>query len=231
MATPNFAVSTSSFRASQSAAPMSPSYSDNPLTQLPRVDFNFEDLRQRMNAFTAKFDAFIEKGRKRVLEERNEFRGRLGELAGTSCTSSEYSYCWSPPQLQSVVLRMLRLHFRLTTNMIVLQRTAKPQPRASAPSPPPSPHTHTSSPANPPRKQKCTLPSPPSRPAINPLPPTAPVCAPRSRQRSARSTPSASRNKPTLRKWTYSLASMGLSWGFGRRTWARGLRGVGGMML
>lgn len=62
--------------------PSAPSYSDNSLTQLPRVDFNFEDLRQRMNAFTAKFDAFIEKGRKRVLEERNEFRGRLGELSG-----------------------------------------------------------------------------------------------------------------------------------------------------
>jgi len=37
-----------------------------------------------MNAFTVKFDAFIEKGRKRVLEERNEFRGRLGELSGMS---------------------------------------------------------------------------------------------------------------------------------------------------
>jgi hypothetical protein len=46
------------------------------------VDLNFEDLRQRMSAFTAKFDAFIEKGRKRVLEERNSFRGRLGELNG-----------------------------------------------------------------------------------------------------------------------------------------------------
>ena len=41
-----------------------------------------------MAAFTAKFDAFIEKGRKRVLEERNEFRARLGELNGMSdlCT-------------------------------------------------------------------------------------------------------------------------------------------------
>lgn len=87
IAPPNFSTSTSSssFRASQNAPPMlpsAPSYSDNSLTQLPRVDFNFEDLRQRMNAFTAKFDAFIEKGRKRVLEERNEFRGRLGELSG-----------------------------------------------------------------------------------------------------------------------------------------------------
>jgi hypothetical protein len=55
----------------------------NPLTQLPNVDFNFDDLRQRMSAFTVKFDAFIERGRKRVLEERNEFREKLGELAGT----------------------------------------------------------------------------------------------------------------------------------------------------
>ena len=80
--------SSSSLRASYSSAPAplptpSPSYSsDSALTQLPRVDLNFEDLRQRMSAFTAKFDAFIEKGRKRVLEERNSFRGRLGELNG-----------------------------------------------------------------------------------------------------------------------------------------------------
>jgi hypothetical protein len=58
------------------------SYSDNPLTQLPTVDFNFEDLRKRMTDFTLKFDAFIEQGRKRVLQERNEFRARLGELNG-----------------------------------------------------------------------------------------------------------------------------------------------------
>ena len=78
-----FATSTSSFRASQSQLPPNTfSYSNSPLTQLPTVDLNFEDLRQRMAAFTAKFDAFIEKGRKRVLEERNDFRARLGELNG-----------------------------------------------------------------------------------------------------------------------------------------------------
>lgn len=58
------------------------SYSDSPLTQLPTVDFKFEELRKRMSDFTVKFDAFIEQGRKRVLEERNEFRGRLGEING-----------------------------------------------------------------------------------------------------------------------------------------------------
>lgn len=35
-----------------------------------------------MAEFTVKFDAFIEKGRKRVLEERNEFKARLSELNG-----------------------------------------------------------------------------------------------------------------------------------------------------
>lgn len=74
--------SLSASASSRAAATVSPL--PNPLTQLPNVDFNFEDLRQRMSAFTVKFDAFIERGRKRVLEERNEFRERLGELAGMS---------------------------------------------------------------------------------------------------------------------------------------------------
>lgn len=73
---------------SRAAAPLSPQ--PNPLTQLPNVDFGFEDLRQRMSAFTVKFDAFIERGRKRVLEERNEFRERLGELTGMLTPSSVY---------------------------------------------------------------------------------------------------------------------------------------------
>ncbi|KAK5217900.1 kinetochore-associated Ndc80 complex subunit spc25 [Exophiala xenobiotica] len=75
----SFSASTSSFHPSQSQNGTM-SYSDNPLTQLPTVDFNFEDLRKRMTDFTLKFDAFIEQGRKRVLQERNEFRARLGEL-------------------------------------------------------------------------------------------------------------------------------------------------------
>lgn len=68
----------------------------NPLTQLPNVDFNFDDLRQRMSAFTVKFDAFIERGRKRVLEERNEFRERLGELAGMSSFPALFCLAMSP---------------------------------------------------------------------------------------------------------------------------------------
>ena len=47
---------------------------------LPSVDFGFDDLRQRMNQFTMRFDAFIEKERKRVLEERNQFRKNISEI-------------------------------------------------------------------------------------------------------------------------------------------------------
>ena len=49
---------------------------------LPSVDFGFNDLRERMSQFTARFDEFIERGRKRVLEERNAFRMNVAELEG-----------------------------------------------------------------------------------------------------------------------------------------------------
>ncbi|OOG01210.1 hypothetical protein ASPCADRAFT_203084 [Aspergillus carbonarius ITEM 5010] len=47
---------------------------------LPSINFGFEDLRNRMAQFTARFDAFIERGRKQVLEERNQFKIGLAEL-------------------------------------------------------------------------------------------------------------------------------------------------------
>ena len=49
---------------------------------LPNINFGFEDLRSRMAQFTARFDAFIEKGRKQVLEERNQFRISVAEIEG-----------------------------------------------------------------------------------------------------------------------------------------------------
>lgn len=49
---------------------------------LPSVDFGFNDLRERMAQFTVRFDDFIAKGRKRVLEERNAFRMNVAELEG-----------------------------------------------------------------------------------------------------------------------------------------------------
>jgi hypothetical protein len=50
---------------------------------LPSIDFGFNDLRERMTQFTQRFDDFIERGRKRVLEERNAFRMNVAELEGT----------------------------------------------------------------------------------------------------------------------------------------------------
>ncbi|PKY00952.1 hypothetical protein P168DRAFT_275588 [Aspergillus campestris IBT 28561] len=47
---------------------------------LPSINFGFEDLRSRMAQFTARFDAFIERGRKQVLEERNQFKIGLVEM-------------------------------------------------------------------------------------------------------------------------------------------------------
>ena len=52
---------------------------------LPSVDFGFNELRERMAQFTVRFDEFIERGRKRVLEERNAFRMNVAELEGILC--------------------------------------------------------------------------------------------------------------------------------------------------
>lgn len=79
MAAAAFEPSLSSSQYRQTMAPVGPSVADT----LPSTDFGFDDLRDRMNKFTARFDAFIEQGRKRVLEERNQFRMNVAELQGT----------------------------------------------------------------------------------------------------------------------------------------------------
>lgn len=62
--------------------PLSSSDAPSMADSLPNVNFGFEDLRTRMSQFTAAFDRVIEQGRKRVLEERNQFRLNLAELKG-----------------------------------------------------------------------------------------------------------------------------------------------------
>jgi kinetochore protein Spc25 len=52
--------------------------------QLPSINFGFDDLRSRMNQFTTRFDSFIENGRRRVLEERNQFHMNVAEVHGRS---------------------------------------------------------------------------------------------------------------------------------------------------
>lgn len=65
------------------ASAEAPSMADS----LPSLNFGFEDLRSRMAQFTAKFDAFIEKGRKQVLQERNQFHSNLAELQSMTVSS------------------------------------------------------------------------------------------------------------------------------------------------
>ena len=67
--------STSAMRAPFSST-SAPSVADS----LPAINFGFDQLRERMAQFTTRFDDFISKGRKRVLEERNQFRINVAEL-------------------------------------------------------------------------------------------------------------------------------------------------------
>ncbi|RFU26046.1 hypothetical protein B7463_g10290, partial [Scytalidium lignicola] len=60
--------------------PLSSAYAPSMADTLPSINFGFDELRDRMAKFTVKFDAFIEQGRKRVLEERNQFRMNVAEL-------------------------------------------------------------------------------------------------------------------------------------------------------
>ncbi|KAI0181320.1 chromosome segregation protein Spc25-domain-containing protein [Hypoxylon sp. FL1284] len=66
----------SSLSGRQTMSATAPSMADS----LPSINFGFDELRDRMAKFSARFDAFIEQGRKRVLEERNQFRMNVAEL-------------------------------------------------------------------------------------------------------------------------------------------------------
>ncbi len=59
---------------------------------LPSINFGFDELRDRMAKFTARFDAFIEQGRKRVLEERNQFRMNVAELQGRPSATTPWEH-------------------------------------------------------------------------------------------------------------------------------------------
>lgn len=70
-------------------APLASSHAPSMADTLPTtIDFGFDGLRSHMAAFTQRFDEFIERGRRRVLEERNAYRGRAGEMSGMRYTFS-----------------------------------------------------------------------------------------------------------------------------------------------
>ncbi|KAE8348308.1 chromosome segregation protein Spc25-domain-containing protein [Aspergillus coremiiformis] len=60
--------------------PLSSAHAPSLADSLPSINFGFEDLRNRMAQFTAQFDAFIERGRKQILQDRNQFKIGLAEL-------------------------------------------------------------------------------------------------------------------------------------------------------
>jgi kinetochore protein Spc25 len=62
--------------------PLSSAHAPSMADSLPSINFGFDDLRDRMQKFTVRFDTFIEAGRKRVLEERNQFKMNVVELHG-----------------------------------------------------------------------------------------------------------------------------------------------------
>ena len=64
--------------------PISTSDAPSMADSLPNINFGFEDLRDRMARFTERFDKFIDKGRKQVLEERNRFHMNVAQLQGTA---------------------------------------------------------------------------------------------------------------------------------------------------
>jgi kinetochore protein Spc25 len=72
----------SSLSASAIRPPLSSANAPSMADSLPSINFGFDELRARMAQFTVKFDDFIEQGRKRVLEERNQFRMNVTELQG-----------------------------------------------------------------------------------------------------------------------------------------------------
>ncbi|KAL9065450.1 MAG: hypothetical protein Q9161_008211 [Pseudevernia consocians] len=61
-------------------APLSTADATSMADSLPPINFGFDDLRERMARFTDRFDDFIARGRKQVLEERNQFRINVAEL-------------------------------------------------------------------------------------------------------------------------------------------------------
>lgn len=91
----NFSASTTARPRAGSAEALSPA------DALPSVNFGFEELRDVMNKFTHRFDEYIATGRKRVLEERNQFKLNVAELQGTWCRASF--------SISSILLRKLPL--------------------------------------------------------------------------------------------------------------------------
>jgi hypothetical protein len=73
---------------SSAARLSSPAYGRNETPSmaatLPSIEFGFESLKDRMAQFTIRFDEFIAHGRRRILEDRNDFAKTMAELKGAN---------------------------------------------------------------------------------------------------------------------------------------------------
>lgn len=73
------------------------------MATLPLINFGFDELRDRMVRFTVNFDEYIERNRKRILEERNEFAKNIVEDKG-KCPLSHLRYIRTEPR------KLIELH-------------------------------------------------------------------------------------------------------------------------
>lgn len=47
---------------------------------LPSIEFGFDKLRRDMATFRVEFDNFVERGRLRIIEERNLFHSQMADI-------------------------------------------------------------------------------------------------------------------------------------------------------
>lgn len=170
---------TTAFESANSANKMlSSSQTPSMADSLPSINFGFEDLRDRMARFTDRFDEFIAKGRKHVLEERNQFRINMAELHGkwhiSLWSARVFSHIRLMQQEKYVTLSRVLIHLPFVVKFDQLTFSCSYQSRngknagpsnSSAKSPPRILHL---SQKKRPKHPRCTLPFSRSRPSTQP---------------------------------------------------------------
>lgn len=85
---PTFADST--LNLSSLRPPLTSAHPERLSDQLPpQIDFGFDDLRNTMSTFTKRFNDYIERGRRQLLNERNAHRMHLSSLAEQTSHAEE----------------------------------------------------------------------------------------------------------------------------------------------
>lgn len=152
------------------------------MSSLPSITCNFDDLRERMASFTDRFDDFIARNRRRLLEEHNQFQQTVADIQGNILPP--------PPPTSSHPIPMGRLPCSLPLFFSPSNQEKKARiytytfsqpdqkPNASAKKTSRSlrtkhPATKTHSPKKLPKRLKCALLFRPSHPNATTISPTA----------------------------------------------------------